>query len=236
MTMLAAAAATFLLLHLLVAGTRLRDGIVGTIGEGSYAGLFSLASLAALVWMALAYNAAQAGTDDPVLWQTGRGVHDSGLLIVALAFFLGVQGLLMRNPTAVGMAGAASDPNAVHGVLRITRHPFLWGVALWSAFHLAANGDEASVILFGTLLALSVLGTISIDAKRRRKMGAEWDDFAKRTSNVPFAAILLGRTKLSLAELFGWRFLVAALLFAGVLFAHPWAFGVSPFPGGWRPY
>jgi len=121
------------------------------------------------------------------------------------------------------------------GVLRITRHPFLWGVAIWSAFHFCATGDYASVVLFGTLCVLSLLGTASIDAKRQRKLGEQWSAFAQRTSNLPFAAIAAGRNSFQAREYFDWRFLVALALFLVVLFAHARIIGVSPFPGGWRP-
>ncbi|MBN9592394.1 MAG: NnrU family protein, partial [Alphaproteobacteria bacterium] len=40
MGMLIAAAAVFLGIHLLVAGTRARDAVTGTIGENAYLGLF----------------------------------------------------------------------------------------------------------------------------------------------------------------------------------------------------
>ena len=110
------------------------------------------------------------------------------------------------------------------------------GVALWAAFHLAANGDEASVIFFGTFLVLAVAGTFSIDAKRARKMGPAWEAFARQTSNIPFAAIVGGRNSFKAGELLDYRILAAILAFAAVLFAHPWLFGVSPFPGGWSPY
>ncbi len=236
MTMLIAAAAVFLAIHLLIAGTRLRDAITGAIGENAYMGLFSLASIAAIVWLARAYNLAQASGADPVLYDLGPGIRHLAIPVVALAFLLGAQGLLLPNPTSVRQEGAATKVDAVKGVLRITRHPFLWGVAIWSAFHLAANGDEASVILFGTFLVLSLLGTFSIDAKRKRKLGAAWEGFAGRTSNIPFGAALSGRTSLALGENFGWRFWVAALLFVAILFAHARIFGVSPFPGGWVPF
>jgi uncharacterized membrane protein len=134
------------------------------------------------------------------------------------------------------MGATAADPAAVTGVLRITRHPFLWGVALWSGFHLVANGDEASVIFFATFLILALLGTMSIDAKRRRKLGAAWEAFARTTSNAPFAAVIAGRNTLRMAEMFGWRFWVAVLLFLVLLFVHHWLFSVSPFPGGWAPF
>jgi len=67
-------------------------------------------------------------------------------------------------------------------------------------------------------------------------MGEAWSGFAQRTSNVPFGAILTGRNSLKLAEIFGFRQLIALVVFAAVLFAHAWMFGVSPFPGGWVPF
>ncbi|HUJ46022.1 MAG TPA: NnrU family protein [Rhizomicrobium sp.] len=235
MTMLIAAAAAFLALHLLVAGTKLRDAITGTIGERPYLGLFSLASIGIIIWLVMAYNAGSVSPDNRVLYDSGH-VRDAGIAIVALAFFLGVQGLLLPNPTSVQQEGMVTKPGTVKGVLRITRHPFLWGVILWSGFHLAANGDLASVILFGTFFVLALFGTFSIDAKRKRKLGEAWADFAHQTSNIPFAAVLGGRTQLRLGESFGWRFLVAALVFLAILFSHARLFGVSPFPTGWVPF
>lgn len=236
MTMLIAAAAVFIAIHLLVSGTRLRDGIVGVIGEGAYMGLFSLASLAAIVWLVISFNHANNGAEDRRLYDLGIGIKHFAIPVVALAFFIGVQGLLAPNPTSVGQQGALSKESTIHGVVRITRHPFLWGVTLWSAFHVAANGNEASVIFFGAFLVVALLGTFSIDAKRKRKLGAAWAEFARKTSNIPFGAAVTGRGSLRLGELFGWRFLVATLVFLGVLFSHAHFFHVSPFPNGWVPF
>lgn len=236
MVMLVAAAAVFLGIHFLIAGTRARDVITGLIGERAFLALFSLASLAAIAWLIVSYNAAQLGPGNPLLYDLGRGVHDLGIVAVALAFWLGVQGLLMPNPTSVQGEAAALKEGTVQGVLRITRHPFLWGVIIWSAFHLAANGDQASVILFGTFFLLALFGTFSIDAKRARKMGEAWHGFARKTSNIPFAAVIGGRNTLKLSESFGWRFWVALILFVAILFAHARIFGVSPFPGGYVPF
>ena len=235
MATLIAAAAAFLAIHFFVSGTPLRDRITAAIGERPYLGLFSIASLVLIVWQVIAYNRAQAG-NDPQLYQLGEGVRHLGIPLVAIAFFVGVQGLLQRNPTRVQMAGAVQDQAVVKGMLRITRHPFLWGVALWSGFHLAANGDEASVIFFGTFFLLAVLGTLLIDAKRRRKLGAAWNSFAAKTSNIPFGAVIAGRNRVALREIFGWRFWAATALFVVILFCHPRLFGVSPFPGGWVPF
>jgi len=235
MMMLIAASTTFIAIHLLISGTRVRDALTGAIGEGPYMGLFSLASLGVIVWMVMAFNAASASAENVVLYDLGPGVHDLGMLVVAIAFMLVVPALLTPNPTAVRQEATVSKPDTVRGVLRISRHPFLWGTAIWAAFHVVANGDEAAVIFFGTFAVLAVLGTVSIDAKRRRKMGDDWVAFAARTSNVPFAAIVSGRTTFSAREYFDWRFLAALVIFAALLFAHPHIFGASPFPNGAVP-
>lgn len=235
MTMLTAAALAFLALHFIVSGTPLRDAITGAIGERPYLGLFSVASIALIVWMVMAYNAAQSSGDNRVLYDIGH-VRDLGIIVVALAFLLGVQGLLMSNPTSVQQEASVSREGTIKGVVRITRHPFLWGVILWSGFHVLANGDLASIVFFGAFFLLALVGTVLIDAKRKRKLGAAWDAFAARTSNIPFAAVIAGRSALHPAEDFGWRFWAALLIFLAVLFAHPHLFGASPFPNGWVPF
>ncbi|MBN9567706.1 MAG: NnrU family protein [Alphaproteobacteria bacterium] len=232
MGMLIAAAAVFLGIHLLVAGTRARDAVTGTIGENAYLGLFSLASLGGIVWLVVAYNGAQAGGENELVYDLGVGVRHLAPLVVLLAFLLAVPGLLLPNPTSVRQEGAATRADAVKGVLAITRHPFLWGVALWAAMHLLANGDTASVLFFGTFLVLALLGTFSIDAKRRRKLGAAWDGFAARTSNLPFAALASGRAKLKWREILDWRLAVAVVLYLALLFGHQSLMGVSPFATG----
>ncbi len=236
MTMLFAATVVFLGIHLFIAGTRLRDAITGAIGEGPYLGLFSLASLGVIIWLVMAYNSAQAGDDNPILYTPWTGVRHLAIPVVAIAFLLAVPGLLMPNPTSVRQESAAAKAETIRGVLRITRHPFLWGVAVWAAFHVSANGDEASVIFFGTFLVLALFGTISIDAKRKRKLGDAWSAFASKTSNIPFGAIAAGRNSLLLGELLDWRLLIAVAAFAGILFSHARLFGVSPFPNGWVPF
>jgi uncharacterized membrane protein len=235
MTMLTAAAAAWLALHFIVSGTGLRGVLVRGLGEQAYLGLYSLASLGGIVWLAIAYNGAMAEGSAP-LWDLGPGVAHMGLIVVAIAFVFGLPGVMMPSPTGVGQGGLAERGDLVRGPLRITRHPFLWSVALWAAFHLAANGDQASAVFFGTWLILSVGGTYSIDAKRARALGPKWEAFARATSNIPFAAILAGRQKLVLSELLGWRQVAALVLFAGAALIHHWAFGVSPFPGGWIPF
>jgi uncharacterized membrane protein len=229
MTMLVAAAAVFLLIHLLISGTQLRDAITRAIGQGLYMGLFSLASVGVLTWMGFAYAAARRGPD-PDYWAATPTTEWIQLAVTFVAFLLAVPGLLTPNPTSVRQEATLERPDAVKGMLRITRHPFLCGVALWAAGHLLVNGDFASLILFGSLLLLAVFGPLSIDAKRRRALGATWDAFAAQTSAVPFAAILQRRQTLKLGEIGWWRIAIAIAVWAALIWAHPLLFGVSPLP------
>src|SRR5262249_18609134 len=100
----------------------------------------------------------------------------------------------------------------------------------WAALHLSLNGNSASLVLFASMLLLSVIGPVLIDAKRQRVFGAKWERFAAVTSNVPFAAIASGRNRLRLAEIGAWRFAVAVALWVVTLAAPPWLFGVSALP------
>ena len=226
MANLAAAAAFFVLLHLLVSGTRVRDALTGRMGAGPYMGLFSLASVVGLVWLAMAFGQARGSDGNAAYWgptEVTRGVQ-LGLQLLALLLIF--PGLTTPNPTSVRQEGALDRPDVVKGMLRITRHPFLWGVAIWALGHLLVNGEPASLVLFGSMLLLAVFGTVSIDAKRRRVLGPTWDAFAAQTSNLPFAAIAAGRQRLSLAEIGWWRILVAILLWLALGWAHPRLFGV----------
>lgn len=227
---LIAAAAVFVLLHLLVSGTRLRDALTGRIGEGPYMGLFSLASIGGLVWLGFAFGRARGSLADPVLWDLTPATRYAQLAIQLIAVLFIVPGLTTPNPTSVRQEGALDRAGLVKGMLRITRHPFLWGVAIWAAGHLLVNGDAASLVLFGALLALALFGTSSIDAKRRRALGPKWDAFAAETSNIPFAAVLKGLQRVSLAEIGWWRIVLAVVLYALLAGAHPMLFGVRALP------
>ncbi|MDB5467468.1 MAG: hypothetical protein JWQ46_2230 [Phenylobacterium sp.] len=226
MTSLIAAAAFFVLLHLLVSGTRMRDALTGRIGQGPYMGLFALASVAGLVWLGFAFGGSRGSAADDVLWGMTPATYYLQLALQLVATLFVVPGLTTPNPTSVRQEAALDRPEVVRGMLRITRHPFLWGVAIWAIGHLLVNGDAASIVLFGSMLVLALFGTASIDAKRKRALGAKWDAFAAQTSNVPFLAIAQGRQRFRLSEIGWWRIVLAVVVWAVLAWAHPYLFGV----------
>ncbi|MBJ7409056.1 MAG: NnrU family protein [Phenylobacterium sp.] len=230
MTNLLAAAAFFVLLHLLVSGTRMRDALTGRLGQNLYMGLFSAASVAGLIWLGKAFGDARGEAWNAAYWSLTPATRHIQLGLQLVAMLLIVPGLTTPNPTSVRQEGVLARPDAVKGMLRITRHPFLWGVAIWALGHLLVNGDRASLVLFGAMFLLALFGTASIDAKRKRTLGPTWDAFATQTSNVPFAAILSGRQTLRVTEIGLWRLALAVVIWAVLTWTHPLLFGVSALP------
>jgi uncharacterized membrane protein len=125
---LAAAALTFFALHRVISGSRLRDRIVALIGETAFRRVFALASFACLTWLWLGFQSARASPWNVQLFTPRATLELLQIPLQLLAFLLIVAGITTRNPTTAGMAAMASDRNIVRGTLRITRHPFLWGV------------------------------------------------------------------------------------------------------------
>ncbi len=220
--MLALAALVFLATHY-VASTPLRGALVRALGERAYRGLYVLAAFATIGWMIWAFRRAAYVP----LW-AGDEFKAWAIAIMPFVFVLLVCGVTARNPTAVGQEQALRSTADPGGILRVTRHPVMWAIGLWALVHLAARGDAASAIFFGTFALLAFTGTVLIDARKRGTLGVEWTRFADVTSNVPFGAILRGRNRLRLDEIGWWRVVGGLALFGVVLLAHPWLFGARP--------
>jgi uncharacterized membrane protein len=220
------AALFFVGIHWFIAGTELRWKITAKIGEEAFQIIFSLLSLVGIFWLARAYRHAPY----VALWGPVGGLRPLALVVMLIAFFLVVLAFTSPNPTAVRGGVLLKEQDPAKGIQRITRHPFLWGVLLWSLTHLALNGDLASVIFFSALLLITLRGPASIDRKRKKLFGDDWDRFAAVTSNVPFQAILERRNSLNFAELGWWRLILAVVLYGFFLHMHQTLFGVSPLP------
>ena len=227
MTPLALGALAFLILHRIISAGRIRPWLVAALGEKAFSFLFSIASALCLTWLWIAFGEARNG-----VWGESQYSVPNILILLQMplqliAIVLIVAGLTTRNPTTSGMSESISDRDVVRGFVRITRHPFLWGISLFSVGHMAVNPTPASWGFFGTLAFLAVTGTFSIDAKRQRALGDDWKWFASATSNLPFLAIARGRQRLCVAELGLWRVSIAMACFALLAWFHPQLFGPS---------
>jgi uncharacterized membrane protein len=218
MTALVVATAAFLLTHL-VTSTPLRPRLVAALGEWPYRGLYSAVAAATLVWMIWAY----AHTAPGALWSGWRLLP---LIVMPFAFVLVVCGY-WRNPTMVGADKLLQSDDPARGMIRITRHPIMWGLMLWASAHILARGDARALVFFGSFLLLAAFGTLAMD--RRKRVDPNWSRFAAATSHLPFVAIAQGRNRLVWREI-GWtRPLIGIVLYVMFLLLHPWLFGARPY-------
>jgi len=172
----------FLGIHLLPSSVPLRTFLVARLGFNPYRGLFSLVSLVGLALVV--YGKAHApylhGFAPPP-W--GRHVAMLLMLLSALCF------AALYLPT---------------NLKRITAHPMLWGTAFWGGAHLFANGDVASMILFGSFLVFALLDIYSSNLR-----GA-----VPQVRAVPFSRDLLVG-------------IVGVVIYVTLLFLHPYFAGVA---------
>ena len=224
MTQLILAALFFTALHVGVAATSARGRAIEKLGENVYRAAFSLLSLLGIVWLAHAYRV--AGYIET--WGQLAWFKPIAAFLMLVAFLLVVLGMTTPNPMAVGGENLLMANEQARGIQRVTRHPFLWGVAVWAFVHLIVNGDVASLVLFSSFLVLVFVGMISIDAKRKKACGRHWDSYAASTSIIPFQAIKDGRNTLVITEFKVWQLVVALVLYFAVIHFHQAWFGVSP--------
>lgn len=220
------ACALFVAIHVVVSGTALRGVIVAVIGERPYLGVFSLASLAAVAWMALAYGEAPYIE----LWIAGAGLRHAALLLVLIATVFATLGLATPNPTAAGAEKLLRRENPATGVIKVTRHPLMWGIAIWAFAHLLVNGHAAALLLFGSLMVLAAFGPLLIDARHAKRDPAAWARLAAESSWLPFAALLQRRARVTMREIGWWRLGLAVVVYLALFYLHPLVIGVSPLP------
>ena len=141
--------------HFLLSSELLRPRLVSILGEAAFRGLYAVAMLAAFVAMVICYDAAPRA---PV-WSPPPVLNVVPLVVMPIALILAVCGLTTPSPTMVAGDRVLDERPGSHavGILTITRHPFLWGTALWALSHLLVRGDAASIILMGGILILSLI-------------------------------------------------------------------------------
>lgn len=161
----------------------LRSGMVAVLGERGFQGVYSLVSLAAFAWMYVAFGGAPASTPLWAGFDDASWIAGSVLSLVAMVLLAG--SLMARNP-ALPMPGAESAARGEpSGALKVTRHPMMWGFALWAVSHLIAAPTARTIVVALAILILALLGSHLQDRKKRGQMGAAWAVWISRTHYWP---------------------------------------------------
>jgi uncharacterized membrane protein len=169
-----------------------RAKAIARLGEGPWKGAYSLLSLigfALIIWGFAEARSTAAELWTPPIW-TG---HTTILLMFFSLILIGAY-IFKKSHIAV----------AVH-------HPMVWGVAIWAAGHLIANGSAADLLLFGAFLLWAVADLVSFYGRDARNAVV----YPPPNWGATIGAIALGVAL--------WIALLGGL--------HLWLFGVSPMAG-----
>jgi len=181
--MLAVASATFVGSHFLMSHP-LRAPLIRRLGERGFAGTYSLVALATFIWVIRAYGPASTEAPQP-LWETGEAEWLAASLLMWLGSVL-FLGSLRRNPAFPRPGKTIERIDEPRGVYAITRHPMMWGFALWAVVHAAVNPTRASLILSAAIAILALGGAALQDTKKAILLGEIWRDWRTRTGFLPF--------------------------------------------------
>ncbi len=167
-----------------------RDSRLASMGEGPWKGVYSLVSLAGLGLLVWGYSLARPTAPDlyePAAWM----MHVNGALMLPALILV-----------------VSSDLKA-RWIKAAVKHPMLLAVKLWAFGHLLANGDLASVLLFGAFLVWAVADRISV----KNRPADAVDNVDTSWSGRDSAAIVVGGL---VYGLFVWKL-------------HVWLFGAVPY-------
>ncbi|WP_301068935.1 NnrU family protein [Pseudooceanicola sp.] len=199
----------FLLSHSIPVRPPVKPWLVARLGAAGFGLVYSLISIAILIWLISA-----AGRAPYVeIWPRAEWQNHVTLIAMALACLILALAAFQPNPLSFGgWQNPRYDPENP-GIVGLVRHPVLAALGLWSAGHLAPNGDLAHVLLFGGFAGFALLGMKLIDRRRRTEMGQkEWQRLRPRHSVKGLLAPM--------------RWLAALALLSALVMLHPAMIGV----------
>jgi uncharacterized membrane protein len=162
-----------------------RAALSDRMGDASK-GVLAVALVVSIVLMVIGYRSAEF---IPVWSPPGWTLHLNNLLMLV----------------AIALLGLGNSKSRLNGIMR---HPMTTGFGVWAFAHLLVNGDLASVILFGGLLAWAVVTPRVIN-----RAVPDWTPPPKGNS--------AGDVKL---------IVITLVLYAVIAGIHTWL-GYWPFPG-----
>eukprot|EP00252_Welwitschia_mirabilis_P017865 TRINITY_DN3978_c0_g1_i2.p2 TRINITY_DN3978_c0_g1~~TRINITY_DN3978_c0_g1_i2.p2 ORF type:complete len:154 (-),score=12.74 TRINITY_DN3978_c0_g1_i2:212-673(-) len=123
---------------------------------------------------------------------------------------------------------AAVDKPKMHlwetGIIRVSRHPQMVGQTLWCIAHMIWLGNSMVLSASIGLIVHHIFGVWNGDRRMAKRYGVVFENVRKRTSIIPFGAIIQGRQELPrdyYKEFLRIPYLTILLLTLIVYIAHP---------------
>ena len=190
----------------------LRGPLARAMGERAFQGVYSLIAL--ITFGAMIYFYRVCGREPP-LWDAGQAGWIAGTVLMLIGSILFV-GSFVGNPALPGVRMARGLKPS--GVFAITRHPMMWGFALWAAVHLMVLAMPKALVFDGAIILLALAGAAGQDRKKANLMGERWHEWTAQTAFIPFTR---GVANPGMIALVG-----GTLLFLIATWAHPMPAGI----------
>jgi uncharacterized membrane protein len=210
----------FLFAHVLPQIGDLRGKIIALTSRKIYIIGYSILSTALLIWLISAalrapktvYYAA-----DPFTVRIAMG-----LMLVAIILF--VMGAMRPNSLSVSFRRNMDKEATNPGILTLVRHPIIVAFGLWAIAHILVNGELANILLFGIMLAFSLLGMLRLNKTKPKKLNADDYHKALQKESGTFAA----RVRRVVDGQFWIELAVGIIIYFAILHAHGPVIGVDP--------
>lgn len=103
------------------------------------------------------------------------------------------------------------------GLYKVTRHPLYWSVFCFLFGHVLALGSGLALLYFVLLEAYNVLGVVFLENRALAKqLGEEFAEFHRRTSAVPFRALVQRKVRVERLS-HPLRLVLAAIIFTAAV-------------------
>jgi uncharacterized membrane protein len=130
-----------------------RAAVIADKGESTYKGIYTVLSLVGFGLICWGYASARSAGPIDIWYPPAWTRHVASLLMWPAFVLLAASGPAGRIKQAV-------------------KHPMILAVKIWATAHLIANGDLASILLFGSFLAWGVMARISMKRRDRETPAA----------------------------------------------------------------
>ncbi|HET7708208.1 MAG TPA: NnrU family protein [Sphingomicrobium sp.] len=172
------ASIAFLATHFLMSHP-LRGPLVRRLGPKGFLAVYSLVAIVLFGLMIWSYGA--IGRERQA-WQPTEWAWGIATVLMWLGAIL-FTGSFVGNPALPGARGPRGGPK---GVFAITRHPMMWGFAFFAISHILVIAQPKTVIFFGAILLLALIGSALQDRKKAGQMGETWHEWTAQTAFIPF--------------------------------------------------
>ncbi|MEM7542473.1 MAG: NnrU family protein [Pseudomonadota bacterium] len=200
----------FVASHVGLAHSPLKAAAIRRFGRVTYLALYSSLSIILLAWVIKSL----IQSERTPLWPAPQWSYLFAAVVSCAGFALMGAGAATANPLSVSFRKSTFDAKTP-GIVGWTRHPLIWGLTLWGAAHVPANGDWPSVVLFAGAAGFGVLGVTLVERRNKRRFSAaQWDYLTSGRGHLNRDA--------AIGVIFG------LITWSAFLTLHPILFGADP--------